>query len=113
MNKGGKIMKKFMTIVAMMLVAVTITCSTATANTNPKEQAPKVTLTAEQKEELAKLHQDVYEKKKEVVLKYVEYGVFSEEKGNMILEKMELHMKELEENNYIPKWDRHKHPRHK
>ncbi|MBM6618924.1 DUF2680 domain-containing protein [Bacillus suaedaesalsae] len=106
-------MKKFMTIVSMMLVTLSITCSSAAANTDQQKQAPKVTLTAEQKEELAALHREVYEKKKEVVSKYVEYGVFTEEKGKFILEKMELHMKELEENNYIPKWDRHKHRHHK
>lgn len=102
-----------MTIVAVTVVTLSISCSSVLANTDLQKQAAKVTLTDVQKEEIAKLHREVYEKKKEVVSKYVEYGVFTEEKGKFILEKMELHMKELEENDYIPKWDRHNHPHHK
>ncbi|WP_209122156.1 YckD family protein [Alkalihalobacillus sp. BA299] len=67
-----------------------------------------VELTQEQKDEISVLHKDVLEKKKEVILKYVEYGVFSEEKGNEIISKFEKRYAKLEENGFIPKWDHKK-----
>ncbi|WP_078427111.1 DUF2680 domain-containing protein [Alkalihalobacterium alkalinitrilicum] len=84
----------------------------AQAEFNDKQaEIQEVKLTKEQKEELSVLHRDVLEKKKEVISKYVEFGVFSEEKGTEIIEKFEKHYAKLEENEFIPKWDHHKHKR--
>jgi len=64
-----------------------------------------VQLTEEQKSEMAKLHMEVLEKKREVVAKYVEFGVFSPEKADKINAMFDKHYQKLEENNFIPKWD--------
>lgn len=68
----------------------------------------EVDLTEEQKQELAVLHKNVLTGQQEIIKKYVEFGVLSDDKGEKILSKFEKHYKHLEENNYIPKWH-HKH----
>ncbi|MBU9713943.1 YckD family protein [Evansella tamaricis] len=67
-----------------------------------------VKLSVEQRDEMAKLHQKALEQKVEIINKYVEYGVFTEEKGKKIISHMEGRYKKLEENDFIPKWDKKK-----
>ncbi|MFV8829062.1 YckD family protein [Alkalihalobacterium sp. APHAB7] len=84
----------------------------AQAEFNDNEaEVQEVELTEEQKQELAVLHKEAFEKKKEIIEKYVEFGVFSEEKGNKIIKKFESHYEKLEDDGYIPKWD-HKRKHH-
>jgi DNA-binding PadR family transcriptional regulator len=104
-------MKKLVGI-ATIIFTLGLVFSSVSAQTGQGDEIKNVTLTEEQKKELAKLHNEVLEKKKEIVSKYIEYGVFPEEKGKKIMEKMDNRFKMLEENNYIPKWDRHKHDHH-
>ncbi|HQA06988.1 MAG TPA: YckD family protein [Syntrophomonadaceae bacterium] len=66
-------------------------------------------LTEKQKQELSALHKDILNKKKEVISKYVEYGVMSEEKGKKIISRMEKRYQMLEQNGFIPKWEKPKH----
>ncbi|MBU9722853.1 MULTISPECIES: YckD family protein [Bacillaceae] len=67
-----------------------------------------VELSAEQKDEMAKLQQKALEQKVEIINKYVEYGVFTEEKGKKIISFMEKHHEKLAEDGFIPKWDKKK-----
>uniref|UniRef100_UPI00240A8536 YckD family protein n=1 Tax=Piscibacillus halophilus TaxID=571933 RepID=UPI00240A8536 len=69
-----------------------------------------VELTEEQKSEMAAMQKEVLEKEKEIIQKYVEYGVFSLEKGEKIIGHLDKHYEKLEENGFIPKWDK-KHKR--
>jgi len=71
-----------------------------------------VKLTAEQQEEMSILQKEALEQKKEIINKYVEYGIFTEEKGQKIISHIEEHYKKLEQNEFVPKWD-HKHKNHK
>jgi hypothetical protein len=80
----------------------------AETKTTAKDE-PKVELTDDQKEELKELHEKMLENKREILKKYIEFGVLTEEKGTKILEKMESRFKELEENGYVPVWDKHHH----
>ncbi|GAE24354.1 hypothetical protein JCM9140_270 [Halalkalibacter wakoensis JCM 9140] len=75
------------------------------------EQVSEVKLTDVQKEEMATLQKDAFAKKKEIINKYVEYGVFTKEKGEKIIQHMDKHYKMLEENDFVPKWDK-KHNKH-
>jgi uncharacterized membrane protein YqiK len=72
-----------------------------------EEQAAKVTLSEQQKSELAALHKDILAKKKEVIGKYVQFGVMSEEKGKHAIDRMEKRYEMLEKNGFVPKWDKH------
>ncbi|WP_034671879.1 YckD family protein [Ectobacillus panaciterrae] len=78
-----------------------------TANTN--QEQPAVQLTEKQKKELSALHKEILAKKKEVISKYVEYGVMPKEKGDKIISHMEEHYAKLEENGFVMKRERHKH----
>ena len=77
--------------------------SFAVANTI-QDNKPSVTLTDAQKKEIANLQKDVLDKQKLVISKYVEYGVFTEEKGKKIQEHLDARYKKLENNGFIPQW---------
>jgi len=61
-----------------------------------------VQLTEAQQKELATLHQDILEKRKEVVSKYVEYGVISQEKADKLISRLDKRYEMLEKNEFIP-----------
>ena len=65
-----------------------------------------VQLDQTQQQELAALHQEIQAKVKEVVSKYVEYGVISKEKGDKIISRLDKRYQKLEENGFIPRWDK-------
>lgn len=67
-----------------------------------------VQLTETQKKELAALHKEILGKKKELISKYVEYGVMSKEKGEKITSRLEKRYERLEQNGFIPQWDKSK-----
>jgi ribosomal protein S20 len=77
--------------------------------TNAEATKPDIQLTEKQKQELTALHKDILNKKKEVISKYVEYGVMSEERGKRIISRMEKRYQMLEQNGFIPKWEKSKH----
>lgn len=77
------------------------------------EAIKNVKLTKEQQEELAGLSQEILMKKKELVSKYVEFGVLSEEKGEKVIKKMEEHYQKLESNGFIPQWKKSKKHKHR
>lgn len=62
----------------------------------------KVELTDVQKQELETLMKSIFNQKKEVVHKYVEFGVITEEKGEKMLKNLDRHYKKLEDNNFMP-----------
>jgi hypothetical protein len=81
----------------------------AIAHEDNVETQKNVELTESQKKELETLYNGMFETHKQIVNKYVEFGVFSKEKGDKILSHMEERHTKLKENGFIPKWDRNKH----
>jgi hypothetical protein len=74
-----------------------------------KDDAPKVELTDKQKAELDTLYSELFTKKKAVIDKYVEFGVFSKEVGDKKKAWMDERYSKLKENGYIPSHCPHKH----
>lgn len=80
----------------------------------PVEQEKQIQLTETQKAELSEIYLELFEEKKELIQKYVEFGVISKEKGNQMIQKFEKHYKMIEQNgfmlphppheNHYPKW---------
>ncbi|BCB03876.1 DUF2680 domain-containing protein [Bacillus sp. KH172YL63] len=99
-------MKKIIYSIMAVCVLSLGVCGSVEAVGQNTEQ--KVNLTAEQKAELGKLHDQMFATKKELVKKYVEYGVFSKEQGDKVLAMMEEKHKKLKENGYMMRW----HPHH-
>jgi len=79
------------------------------AAVDAKAAKSDVQLTEKQKQELGELYQDILSKKKEVISKYVEYGVLSEERGKEIISRMEKRYQMLEQNGFVPKWEKPRH----
>ncbi|WP_179295607.1 YckD family protein [Bacillus sp. FJAT-45350] len=74
----------------------------------PDQEVSEILLTKKQQQELSVLYEGILVKQKEVIGKYVEFGVFTDEKGKKIIEHFESHHSKLKENGYIPKWNKHK-----
>ncbi|MFB5661924.1 DUF2680 domain-containing protein [Alteribacillus sp. HJP-4] len=72
-----------------------------------EEQESNVALTEKQQSELSGMYDEVFETKKEIMEKYVEYGVYSQEKAEKMNKYMEKHHQQLEDNNFIPTWPHH------
>jgi Protein of unknown function (DUF2680) len=99
-------MKK--TLLTLMTVCFLSFGFTGYASAEGQQAAPqKVNLTDAQKQELDKLHQQLFNSKKELINKYVEYGVFTKEQGDMMLKKMEERYLKLKENGYMMRWHHH------
>ena len=97
--------KIFLSILVVFVISLSIG-SFATAE--GQQQTPKVKLTEEQKTELSKLHDEMLSTKKELINKYVEYGVFTKEQGDTMLKMLEKKHEKLKENDYMMRW----HPHH-
>lgn len=100
---------KLITISAILSFTLFSVHSIAYGNEGTQNQNEKnVQLTDEQKEELNELHMELMELRKELIEKYIEFGVISEEKGKKMIEHMEKHYEKLKENGFIPRWHKHR-----
>ncbi|WP_175991435.1 YckD family protein [Bacillus sp. Marseille-Q1617] len=99
-------MKKFIfTLVTVCLLSFSLH---GYASAEGQQLTPqKVNLSDTQKQELDKLHKQLFTTKKELINKYVEYGVFTQEQGDMMLKKMEERYQKLKENGYMMRWHHH------
>lgn len=72
---------------------------------NDMSQNPesKMELTEAQKKELAGIHEEILEKKFEMVDKHVEFGVITKEMGDKIKEKIQKKADKMRENGYMPR----------
>ncbi|SHN18443.1 DUF2680 domain-containing protein [Gracilibacillus kekensis] len=93
----------------LLVIGITLMLSVGAINTVYAEKSDEVTLTEAQVEEMKILQQQALENEISIISKYVEYGVFSKEKGDKIIQHIEERYQTLEENNFIPKWDRKHH----
>lgn len=59
-------------------------------------------LTAQQKAELAELYQALFAKKKQLIAKYAEFGVISQDKANRWNDRLDAHYEKLKQNDFIP-----------
>lgn len=103
-----------LSLMVTMLVVFSMSgmnASLAAAEDRTSQSAIKVELTDIQKKELAHLHKVIIERKRELITKYVEFGVITQEKGQRIISRFEERYKKLEQNGFIPKCDKHKRHR--
>ncbi|KUK40480.1 MAG: hypothetical protein XD69_1471 [Clostridia bacterium 62_21] len=82
-------MKKLVAILAAVLVLAVAAPALA------------ATLTPEQSQDIAKLHQQILELRKQLIDKYVEYGRLTPEQGQELKARVEARQKFLQEN---PDW---------
>lgn len=95
----------------MLLVVSVLTLAFAAAPAfaeQPEESEERPTheaaasLTEQQKSELAAIYKDLFEKKKQLIAKYLEFGVISQEKANKWTDRLDAHYTKLEQNDFIP-----------
>ena len=97
-------------IAALLLCLGAVTTTSAHMHeVNAEGEMAQIELTDKQVKDLEKTYKKILKNNKELITKYVKYGVFTEEKGNMLMAKFEEHYEMLKENDFIPVWDRHKH----
>jgi hypothetical protein len=108
-KKEDVCMRKYLGSVLVILLLSLTVFSAANAQKNEvnkpnqpnQPSSPQVQLNEQQKTELAKLHKDILEKKKEMIQKYVEFGVIEEEKGQMMIAHFEKHYEMMEQNGFM------------
>ncbi|MGJ9382780.1 YckD family protein [Salipaludibacillus sp. CF4.18] len=84
------------------LAVCMLSVATLSAPVSAAEDIKEVELTEDQRMEMSLLQKDAIERKKEIINKYVEYGVFTEEKAQKMQAHMDEKFSELEENGFIP-----------
>ncbi|OEF96599.1 YckD family protein [Desulfuribacillus alkaliarsenatis] len=96
----------WLTVLTTLLLTVFIGGSPVLAEMHTAENTKaEVNLSVEQKNELAKIHKDLLQNKKQLISKYVEYGVVTKEQGDKITSRFDERYDKLEKNGFVPKWD--------
>lgn len=88
---------------ALLIFSVGSTASVYAKGTTPQKGKTNIQLTEIQKKELSGLHKQILQKRKQVIMKYVQYGVLPKEKGEKIIAHMENHYSQMERRGFIPK----------
>ncbi|MDC3424445.1 YckD family protein [Aquibacillus sp. 3ASR75-11] len=108
-------MKKIVTMLLAAAFFITPLSGLGPMNIQAKEdvQKPKeVKLDDQQQKQLAILYEGLINKKKGIVNRYVEYGVYSKEKGEMIKKHLDKYYQKLKENNFLPLNKHKEHGKH-
>ena len=94
--------KKILTSFAFAVLLLGLFNVSAYAEQNtPAEGDKQVQLTENQKAELADIYRDLFEEKKELIQKYVEFGVIPKEKGDQMIQKFDERFKMMEQNGFM------------
>lgn len=99
------------TLCVCLLLVIPLSC-TALMSSAYGETRVYQELTDKQKNELASLQKDIMEKKKQLINKYVEYGILDQERGKEIKSHIEKRYEKERENGFLPKWKHHKEKLH-
>ncbi|MDM5296904.1 YckD family protein [Bacillus pumilus] len=101
-------------IILSMVLLFGFDLATAHGETPQMEKRPvthQVKLKADQQKQIEALEQQILSKRKEVIEKYVQYGVLTKEQGTQITKRMDEHYNHLKENGFVPLLKKPKHPR--
>lgn len=101
-------------IILSMMLLPGFYMETAHGKTPQMEKRPvthQVKLTTEQQKQIEMLEQQILSKRKEVIEKYVQYGVLTKEQGTHITKRMDEHYNHLENNGFVPLLKKPQHHR--
>lgn len=94
-----------MSAFTILLILCSITMGNVYAEKHSiPEREKNIELSDEQKQELETLHMEILNLRKDLIKKYMEYGVYTKEQGEKIISHLEHHYEKLKQNNYILKW---------
>ncbi|QOR65999.1 DUF2680 domain-containing protein [Cytobacillus suaedae] len=71
------------------------------------EHKTDIQLTADQQEELENLYKEMFETKKQLINKYAEYGVITQDKAEEKIARLGRFQEKLKEHGYAPHWPHH------
>lgn len=101
--------KIYLTVIAVLLLAAMSIPAAFAAVDNaetPSSAAPKtkqeINLTDAQKKELKQLSEEMFELKKKMTQKYIDFGIITKEQGELRLKKLDEMKKKMEENGFTP-----------
>lgn len=103
-------------IILTMVLLFGFQVNTAHGETPQMEKRPvthQVKLTTEQQKQIEVLEQQILSKRKEVIEKYVQYGVLTKEQGTHITKRMDEHYNHLKNNGFVPLLKNHSTIDHK
>ncbi|TCT19366.1 uncharacterized protein DUF2680 [Melghiribacillus thermohalophilus] len=103
---------KRLTILCITFMTVWLLAAVTPASAENEEEDVKtedVTLTDEQKKELDAMYQEYFAVHKDIINKYVEFGIMDQEKAEKKISFLDKHYEKLKENGFVMKWDDKKH----
>ncbi|WP_112182345.1 DUF2680 domain-containing protein [Paraliobacillus zengyii] len=71
---------------------------------HPKPKFEDVELNEQQTKELKTMYEDLVNQRKGIVAKYEEFGVLSEEDATKMEEHLDMYMKKMQEDGFVPNW---------
>ncbi|MDU0154799.1 YckD family protein [Bacillus cabrialesii] len=97
--------------IIILFIAAAVISLAGTAEAAEKQQQPpaNVTLTDQQKNEIEQLEAEILKKRKDVISKYVQYGVLPKERGEHIKNHIDKHFEMMKQNGFVPKPHPHAH----
>lgn len=97
-------------LMAVVMLAMFLNATPVLANnTNTPEPEKQIQFTEDQKKVLADLYKEIFELRKTVVDKYVEFGAMSKETAEKAKSWMDEHYQRMEERGFQPMEHRHHH----
>ncbi len=97
-------MKKIIIAIVVCFSGLGVLSVHAQADEHEKPIVKDVTLTEQQKEELAVLYEDMINQKKGIIAKYTTFGVLTEENATKMTEHLDQYLEKLHADGFIPKW---------
>lgn len=100
--------KKWFVAITIMLIAASFVVPVGMAEEPAKVQyeasAPK--LTKDQQKEIQAIYEQIWELKKQLILKYKDCGAIEPEKAEKIIKHMDAKIRIIEKNGYLPPFGR-------
>ncbi|MEC1262740.1 YckD family protein [Bacillus swezeyi] len=87
-----------------LLLVIPLSFTAGMSAANGEETHVYQDLSEKQKNELASMQKDIMEKKKQLINKYVEYGIIEQKKGNEIKSHIEQRYEKEKKNGFMPRW---------
>ncbi|MBO8156916.1 MAG: YckD family protein [Bacillaceae bacterium] len=107
---------KRLTVLLAAMISVLMLAAINPVGAEPEtdvEVKADVTLTDEQKKEMEALYKEFFDLHKNIIKKYVEYGVITQEKADKKMSFLDKHYEKLKENGFVMKWDKDKHKKYR
>ncbi|MBB6453801.1 hypothetical protein HNQ94_002252 [Salirhabdus euzebyi] len=106
-------MKKILSICMVSLLSFSVMFNINIHAEDTAVEKPNVELKEDQKKVLDQMYGELLEKHKQIIEKYVEFGLMSKEEADKKFERLQQFHEKLKESGYVPNWEHGKKEKEK